>query len=71
MIEKNIFESNPGRPVHYFFKKDLQQHFKKFEVIEEGIANDPEEHDDIGYHIHQKSQLIKKNGVTDQYLNLI
>jgi 2-polyprenyl-3-methyl-5-hydroxy-6-metoxy-1,4-benzoquinol methylase len=57
-IEKNTFESKPGRPVHYFSKHDLQQHFKKFEVIEEGIIDDPEEHGDIGRHTHRLRYMI-------------
>ena len=59
-IEKNSFESKPGRPVHYFSKYDLQQHFKKFEVIEEGIVDDPEEHGDIGHHIHRLRFIVCK-----------
>jgi len=59
-VEKNTFESKPGRPVHYFSKHDLQHHFQKFEVIEEGIVDDPEEHGDIGHHIHRLRYIACK-----------
>ena len=59
-IEKNTFESKPGRPVHYFSKHDLQRHFKKFKIIEEGIIDDPEEHGDIGRHIHRLRYIVCK-----------
>ncbi len=59
-IEKNTFESKPGRPVHYFSKQDLQHHFQKFEVIEEGLVDDPEVHGDIGPHIHRLRYIVCK-----------
>lgn len=51
-VEKNTFESKPGRPVHYFSGQDLINHFSKFELIDEGLINDPENHGNIGEHTH-------------------
>jgi SAM-dependent methyltransferase len=50
-VEKNTFESKPGRPAHYFTKDDLREHFKHLEIIETGITEDPEDHGQ-GPHIH-------------------
>jgi SAM-dependent methyltransferase len=50
-VEKNTFESKPGRPVHYFDEDDLKSYFKKMEVLETGIMEDPEDHGD-GPHTH-------------------
>lgn len=62
-IEKNTFESKPGRPVHYFSEHDLQHYFQKLEVIEGGIVDDPEEHGDIGRHTHRLRYIVcKKTG---------
>ena len=35
-LEKNTFESKPGRPVHYFTEEDLKQSFSGFEVLDSG-----------------------------------
>ena len=51
-IEKNTFESKPGRPTHYFTEKDLIAHFKDFTVIETGIIVDRENHGEVGIHDH-------------------
>ncbi|MFX1276090.1 MAG: methyltransferase domain-containing protein [Promethearchaeota archaeon] len=51
-IEPNTFESKPGRPVHYFTKKDLNEHFKNFQIIISGIIEDKENHGEIGQHVH-------------------
>ncbi len=51
-VEKNTFESKPGRPVHYFDKKDLQEHFRDFSIIENAIMEDPENHGEQGPHSH-------------------
>ena len=59
-IEKNTFESKPGRPAHYFSTYDLKDHFKKFEMIEEGLINDQEEHGDVGSHTHRLRYIICK-----------
>ena len=42
--ELNTFESKPGRPVHYFTDPDLRQQFHRFEIIDTGIIEDPEDH---------------------------
>jgi SAM-dependent methyltransferase len=50
-VEKYTYESKPGRPVHYFNDEDLREHFVKGEIIETGIAEDPEDHGE-GPHTH-------------------
>ena len=50
-VEKNTYESKPGRPVHYFTDEDLREHFINLEIVETGIAEDPEDHGD-GPHTH-------------------
>lgn len=52
-IEEDTFESKPGRPTHYFSKKDLIQHFKDYLIIKTGIVEDQENHGEIGPHIHK------------------
>ena len=44
-LEKNTFESRPGRPVHYFTEDDLRQHFTNYIIREMGIVEEPEDHD--------------------------
>jgi 2-polyprenyl-3-methyl-5-hydroxy-6-metoxy-1,4-benzoquinol methylase len=51
-VEKNTYESKPGRPVHYFSEDDLRDHFKGMEIIETGIMEDEENHGDEGPHTH-------------------
>jgi SAM-dependent methyltransferase len=43
-VEKNTFESRPGRPAHYFDEDDLREQFKSTELLETGIIDEPEEH---------------------------
>jgi len=43
-IEKNTFESRPGRLAHYFTEDSLREHFKDFKTLEAGILEDPEDH---------------------------
>ncbi len=52
-IEKNTFETKPGRPAHYFTREDLLNHFRNFDVIEIGEIDDKENHGDSGEHIHR------------------
>ena len=59
-VEKNTFESKPGRPVHYYTKEDLIDEFNKFELIETGLIKDPENHGDKGYHIHNLRYIFVK-----------
>ena len=51
-IEKNTFESKPGRPTHYFSEQDLIKHFKAYSIVETGILEDRENHGEIGLHTH-------------------
>jgi SAM-dependent methyltransferase len=50
-VEKNTFESRPGRPVHYFTEDELRGYFKDFQIIESGTVEDPEDHGE-GPHTH-------------------
>lgn len=50
-VEKNTFESKPGRPVHYFSEDDLAEHFKFIGLIETGMMEDHEDHGE-GPHTH-------------------
>jgi SAM-dependent methyltransferase len=50
-VEKNTYESKPGRPVHYFSEGDLKEHFRGFEIIETGLMEDVENHGG-GPHTH-------------------
>lgn len=50
-IEKNTFESRPGRAAHYFSEDDLKAQFKKTEILETGLMEDPEDHGE-GPHTH-------------------
>ena len=52
-VEKNTFESKPGRPVHYFNESDLKAHFKGMKILETGMMEDPEDHGAEGPHIHR------------------
>ena len=51
-VEKNTFESKPGRPAHYFTEKDLKSYFTGMEIIETGIIEDQETHGTEGPHTH-------------------
>jgi len=52
-VEKNTFESKPGRIAHYFTREDLLAHFSNFDVIEIGEMTDEENHGEAGKHIHR------------------
>jgi len=43
-VERNTFESRPGRPAHYFTEADLKTHFVKYDLVDMGIVEDPEDH---------------------------
>jgi SAM-dependent methyltransferase len=43
-VERNTFESRPGRPAHYFTEADLKAHFVKYDLVDMGIVEDPEDH---------------------------
>ena len=40
-VEKNTFESRPGRPAHYFTEDDLKLHFANYEIVETGSDGRP------------------------------
>jgi cyclopropane fatty-acyl-phospholipid synthase-like methyltransferase len=43
-VETNTFESRPDRPVHYFTEADLKAHFIKYDFVDMGMVEDPEDH---------------------------
>jgi SAM-dependent methyltransferase len=43
-VERNTFESRSGRPAHYFTEADLKAHFVKYDLVDMGIVEDPEDH---------------------------
>ena len=51
-LEKNTFESKPGRPTHYFSEEDLINHFKDFNIIETDIIKNQEDHGERGPQTH-------------------
>jgi hypothetical protein len=59
-VERNTFASKPGRPVHYFTDSDLKAHFKKMEVVETGMMEDPEDHGAEWPHTHQLRYICVK-----------
>ncbi|WP_051003991.1 class I SAM-dependent methyltransferase [Gottschalkia acidurici] len=52
-IEKDTFESKPGRPVHYFTEEDLLNHFEQMNTIETSLIEETENHGNEGLHIHR------------------
>jgi SAM-dependent methyltransferase len=58
-VEWNTFESKPGRPVHYFTEEDLRNHFIAAEILDTGLAEDPEDHGE-GPHIHRLRYIYLK-----------
>jgi hypothetical protein len=59
-VESGTYESKPGRPVHYFNEPDLENHFKGFELLENGIAGDQEEHGEEGRHVHRVRYILAR-----------
>ena len=59
-VEKNTFESKPGRPVHYFSEKNLLGQFENFSIIETGLMKDPEDHGAEGPHIHRLRYIFSQ-----------
>ncbi len=43
-VEKDTFESRPGRHAHYFTEDDLREHFRDVEIVKTGVMEDPEDH---------------------------
>ena len=62
-IEKNTFESKPGRPTHYFTKNDLIQHFEDYHIVKTGFMEDQENHGKIGFHIHKLRYIFAQKRV--------
>jgi hypothetical protein len=61
-IEENTFETRPGRPAHYFTERDLLEHFPRFQCIQTGLAQDPENHGRDGPHVHAlRYVLVQKS----------
>jgi len=58
-VEKNTFESRPGRPVHYFTGDELRDYFEDFEIIESGITEDRENHGE-GPHTHTLLYILAR-----------
>jgi SAM-dependent methyltransferase len=58
-VEKNTFESRPGRAVHYFTEDDLRDLFQDFEILESGITEDPEDHGE-GPHTHELLYILAR-----------
>ena len=64
-VEKNTFESRPGRPVHYFTEAELRDYFEHFEIIESGITEDPENHGE-GPHTHVLLYILARKPLSKQ-----
>jgi SAM-dependent methyltransferase len=60
-IEKNTFESRRGRPAHYFTQDDLMEHFRKMEILECGIMEDPEDHGGVPHTHLLRYIYVRKN----------
>jgi len=58
-VEKNTFESRPGRPVHYFTEDELRRYFKDFEIMASGITEDRENHGE-GPHTHTLLYILAR-----------
>ena len=43
-VERNTFETRPNRPAHYFTEADLKAHFTKYDLVDTGLVEDPEDH---------------------------
>ena len=63
-VEKNTFESRPGRPVHYFTEAELLDYFKGFDIIESGITEDPENHSE-GPHTHVLLYILARKRLSE------
>ena len=58
-IEKNTYESRPGRPAHYFSDDDLRWHFRDFIILLTGVLDEWEDHSQ-GAHIHRLRYVLAK-----------
>lgn len=59
-IEENTFEKK-GKPVHFFTDEDLKQHFRKFEIIESDLIDEPEQHGNGEKHTHKCRYIFALN----------
>jgi SAM-dependent methyltransferase len=51
-LENNTFDKR-GKPVHFFTDLDLKEHFFDFNIIDTGLIDEPEQHGDLGVHVHK------------------
>jgi len=58
-IEPNTFESKKDRPTHYFSEKDLNEHFKNYEILVNTIIEEQENHG-AGPHIHSLRLIVAR-----------
>jgi len=58
-IEKDTYESRPGRPTHYFSDDDLRWHFKDFDILLTGIFDEWEDNSQ-GAHVHRLRYVLAK-----------
>ena len=58
-IEKNTYESRPGRPTHYFSDDDLRWHFRDFIILLTGVFDEWEDHSQ-GAHVHRLRYVFVK-----------
>jgi SAM-dependent methyltransferase len=58
-MEKDTYESRPGRPTHYFTDDDLRWHFRNFEVLVTGKIDECEDHSQ-GPHIHRLRYIFSR-----------
>ncbi|MCP4257557.1 MAG: methyltransferase domain-containing protein [Planctomycetes bacterium] len=59
-IEENTFVKK-GKPVHFFTEEDMKQHFRKFEIIESDLIDEPEQHSKEGKHTHKCRYIFAIN----------
>jgi SAM-dependent methyltransferase len=58
-MEKDTYESRPGRPTHYFTDEDLRCHLKNFKVLVTGKVDECEDHSQ-GAHIHRLRYIFSQ-----------
>jgi len=57
-VEPKTFKSRAGHFIHYFTEQDLIDSLKKFHIINTGIIKEPENHGEIGPHIHKMRYIF-------------
>lgn len=58
-VERNTF-SHKGKPVHYFSDSDLKMLFRDFDILDTGLIDEPEEHGELGKHVHKCRYIFAK-----------